>query len=451
MIRVFEFDEQNKNACQTKMSLGFVHHAQKKSTHVKDSRNKNDTIHRTRHLAQPSMKPSTPGTTNQSLQCSDFVVIMYNCLSVLTFIVIIATGAPFLETFSISKQVVGIVVGLFPIISAIMHFPIRFLLRRYSIRLLGIVFCFVNIIGYLLYGFAGAARSEAMIFAGRVVNGLVVSPLLPGVYISRRFTTITANQNAQRWFAVLSVVSYVIGSLIAAANEGVWNATYPPTGSREVFTIYTVPAWVLVVIGALLMVLFFCVDDVPPKRTTMFAPTRSRLGIVCGWICTSMLSMSFAVWNVHIVYESYKRWDWPMLYVLLYVAGVTAVSTPLFFCVPTNRPLGSIIVSSFITIVGGVLSIRYNVTRAIDIAIFTIGSIAISSSTMLRRKDSFFLANDGGSWKGTNVTINSALFMLFLGIGACIAPFVQSYFGECIIIFSAIELVTSTLTAVVDR
>ena len=369
------------------------------------------------------------------LSVADFVVIGYNNLSVLTFTVIIVTSGPYLERFGLPAEVAGAVVGAFPIASALVHPLIRLLLRRVSIKRLGVVFSSINALGILIYALAGPADQEALIFVGRVLSGLVTAPLLSAEYIGRRFAG-GANKIAQTWFAALATAAYVIAALIAAINQAAWSGTtFEPL---DVFTVLTTPGWIVSAISVLVAVSFcFLVE---PRGAPVEEPLRSRVGIVCGWICTLLLSTTFASWNVYAVLEM-TRLGLSSTNVCLYVAAIIVPSLPLFFVLPSLPASLSIVLYASTTLVGAILTVDFRVSRGARVALFTIGSLLLTSSTVLRRAHTFYLANDGGACRDTVVAINSFFYMIGLGLGATITPFLEGTFGPLVIGLSAAEVV----------
>ena len=375
------------------------------------------------------------------MDATDFIIISYNCLCVFLLVVIIVTAGPYLESFSIPATASGVAIGVFPLVSALMHLPLYFVLRRVSVPVTGCVFCLVNALGSLVYALAGPARAVALVFVGRTINGLVMSPLLTATYISRRFQDATDNQEAQRWFAVLAVLAYVVSALIAGVNEVAWSAGPSPGASRDVFTLFTTPGWILTAISLLLSGVFLRVRIPPSTNEAAPERTRSVVGIVFGTLCTFSVATIFAGWNVHAINEPLRRYGWSSTVVPFFVAGIVAASIPFFFCVSSKRPARNVVLFGAITSVGGVLTIDYDVSRGVDVALFTIGSLMISTATVLRRASTFYLANDGGEWKSVAVTVNSVMYELGLATGAIITPLITGHFGVLVAVLAAIEAV----------
>ena len=336
-----------------------------------------------------------------------------------------------------NPTVTGLLVGLVPLTSSLLQFPLLALLRFTSMRRMAIGSSLLNVAGCIVYSLAQPLRSGVSLFVGKILSGTACSPLLPSLYIIRRCRSRKAAQSARVALLACAAAAYVMGLSLAAANEELWDV-----GDNELLSSLTFPGYILasasLLLSALLAKAFVEPSEAPALRGSA-AARKTSVGVVYGLLSICMTSIAFTSWLVHAAVERTTRWGWTQAQTCLYVAAVVCTSLP-WFLVGPNRST-SLAALGALTLVGAVALLPYNVPIFLEIVLCSIGAILIVSSTQLRRMKVFDRIDDGTMPSRLRfVAASCSLDMMGVAIGSLLAPVMADSIGLLIIVTSSIEI-----------
>ncbi len=100
------------------------------------------------------------------------VVMLYTFLYVLSFVIVLPTSRAYVEILGGNSDLMGIVVGLTPIISGICQLPIMTLLKYVPIRKVLLYSCAWLCLMQILYALAGWINSLTVLMLSRALMGL---------------------------------------------------------------------------------------------------------------------------------------------------------------------------------------------------------------------------------------------------------------------------------------
>lgn len=352
-----------------------------------------------------------------------------------SFAIVIPTSKAYVLQVGADPQLSGIVIGLLPFFTAIGAYPMMYLIQHIGIKKSLIISLFLNIIGNLLYGFAGMANSFTMIVIGRMLLGFGLLPTTLGAYITRMFGANTRSK-AALIMGIFTGLGFAMGPLVAYVLSLI--SVYSDPATNGALTDATLPGFVSAIFNVfyLLMVIFIIVEPPMPKGPAPGTKEEEKPYIIASLVNCLMSfipAVLVAAWEVTATNLALSVWGWDVEGAALYLAGINGglgVFTVIIAYCLSSHLTDLIGMLSFFALTAGfsLLLIPWwgaTASSASVIAVYSVGAVFVD--TGLQNGKQFSWANITKAppvhMKGHAFTWVMISYFTGRGVGAFVAPF----------------------------
>jgi len=384
-------------------------------------------------LTEEQEKGNDPNRVAPPLQF--YTMMIFGLFITGSFSIVIPSSKAYMVEVGVDPQLSGLVIGLLPFFTAIGAYPMMYLVQHVGIKNSLLISMGLNIVGNLLYGFAGTANSFAMIVIGRMLLGFGLLPTPLGAYLNRMFGANTRSK-AALIMGMFTGFGFAVGPLAAYVLSVV--SVYSSPATNGALTDVTLPGFVSAGFNVIYLVMVALIIVEPP---TAAAPKAGESGENKSYAIPSAINcfMSFlpavlvAAWEVTATELCLEAWSWSVEGAALYLAGINAglgiLTIIIAYCLgPLLNDRHGMVSFFALTCVFSLLLVPWwghGASTVSAIAVYSVGAIFVV--TGLQNGKQFSWANitkpPPVSMKGHAFAWVMMAYFFGRGVGAFVAPF----------------------------